>query len=99
VDFYIKPVKWAIKCLRDGSDLLEHIERFQLGGTYYPWIVSGEIQDYILLDFRTSKPTKIRDDALFLYSIVFSKDYTSYMIYDAKLNLVVERVALLNSMN
>ena len=60
VDFYIKPVKWAIECDRDGDRLPQHIGRFQPGGIYYPWIESGEIRDYILLDFRTSKPEKAR---------------------------------------
>lgn len=111
VDFYIKPVKWAIECAREGDRLDQHIARFQPGGIYYPLIATEEILDYILLDFRTSKPNKNRgmfafspsstnvnqlDDIPFLYFIVFSKDYTSYEIYDAKLNLVVERVTLVN---
>jgi len=111
VDFYIKSVKWAIECVREGDRLEQHIARFQPGGLYHPWIATEEILDYILLDFRTSKPSKKRgmfafspsstnvnqlDDIPFLYFIVFSKDYTSYEIYDAKLNLVVERVALVN---
>jgi hypothetical protein len=96
VDFYIKPTKWAIECLRDGSDIKGHIDRFLPGGIYYPCISSGEIKEYIILDFRKSKPTKTRDKAPFLYSIVFSNDYTSYEIYDAQLNLLVGRTALLN---
>jgi hypothetical protein len=101
VDFYIKSVKWAIECVREGDRLDQHIARFQPGGLYYPLIATEEILDYILLDFRTSKPNKNRgmfafspsstnvnrlDDIPFLYFIVFSKDYTSYEIYDAKLN-------------
>ena len=58
VDFYIEPVKWAIECNREGTHLQEHIRRFQPGGKYYPWIESGEIKDYILLDFQTSKPAE-----------------------------------------
>jgi len=110
VDFQIKSVKWAIKCVREGDRLEDHISRFQPGGRYYPMIECGEIQDYILLDFRTSKPRRARgmvsfspgltnadqlDDVPFLYFIVYSEDYAAYEIYDAKLNLVVDKVALL----
>jgi len=96
VDFCIKPVKWAIECSREGNRLRQHISRFQRGGIYYPLIAAGEICDYILLDFRTSKPDMIRDDVPFLYFVIFSEDYASYEIYDAKLNLVVEEVLLLS---
>jgi hypothetical protein len=58
--FHIKDVKWVIECVRDGDKIDEHIERFQKGGRYYKWIMSGEIEDYIILDFRTSKPRKAR---------------------------------------
>jgi hypothetical protein len=62
------------------------------------------------MDFRTSKPKKARgmvafspgstnanrlDDLPFLYFIICSDNYTTYEIYDAKLNLVVDEVALL----
>jgi hypothetical protein len=83
VDFYIKPTKWAIECLRDGSNIKGHTDRFLTGGIYYPCIASGEIKECIILDFRKSKPTKTRDKVPFLYFIAFSGDYTGYEIYDA----------------
>jgi len=95
VDFHIRSVKWAIECVREGDRLKEHISGFQPGGRYYPMIASGEIRDYILLDFRTSMPKKARDDTPFLYFIVYSDGYATYQIYDAQLNLVVDKVALL----
>ena len=60
VDFQIKSVKWAIECVREGNDLDDHIARFQPGGRYHKWMISGEIQEYIILDFRKSKPRKVR---------------------------------------
>lgn len=68
VDFHVRSVWWAIECLREGDRLEEHIARFQVGGRYYKWIQSGEIQDYILLDFRKSRPRKSRGMVLSLVS-------------------------------
>jgi len=96
VDFQIKSQKWAIECVREGDRLEQHIERFLEGGRYYKWIESREIEDYVILDFRTSTPRKVRDNIPFLYSIVFSKDYTCYETYDAQLNLVEKKRALTN---
>jgi hypothetical protein len=96
VDFQIKCQKWAIGCVTEGDRLEQHIERFLEGGRYHKWIESGEIKDYIILDFRTSMPRKVRDNNPFLYFIVFSDDYTCYETYDAKLNLVEEKRALTN---
>jgi hypothetical protein len=112
IDFRIKDVKWVIECVRDGDEIDEHIKRFQQGGRYYNWIVSGEVKEYIILDFRTSKPRKARsmvissrslrlmnanrlDNVPFLYFIVFSNDYTSYRTYDASVEPVGEKIALL----
>jgi len=60
IDFHVRDVKWVIECVRDGDEIDEHVGRFQKGGRYYKWIMSGEIKDYIILDFRTSKPRKAR---------------------------------------
>ena len=60
IDFHVKDVKWVIECVRDGDKIDEHIERFQQGGKYHKWIMSGEIKEYIILNFRTSKPRKAR---------------------------------------
>src|SRR4051794_31286783 len=35
VDFQIKPVRWAIECVRDGDRIEEHIARFRPGGRYH----------------------------------------------------------------
>ena len=60
VDFLVKSLGWAIECVRDGDRLEEHISRFQVGGRYHRWICSGDIKEYILLDFRISQPQKRR---------------------------------------
>ena len=111
VDFRIKDMKWVIECVRNGDEIDEHIERFQKGGRYHNWIMSGEVEEYIILDFRTSKPRKARGmvisfcssdlmnanrlDVSFLYFIAFSNDYTSYQTYDASVKPVGEKIALL----
>jgi hypothetical protein len=59
MNFLVKSQKWAIKCIRDGNRLEEHISKFEQGGRYHKWIASGEIQEYILLDFRKSPRQKI----------------------------------------
>jgi hypothetical protein len=116
VDFQIIHVKWAIECLRDGRSLGEHIRRFQEGGKHYKWIQSGEISDYILLDFRTDMPESPEgviippftlgsmhangpDGVPFLYFVIFANDYTNVEIYDAEINLVVNKTRLLESDN
>ena len=60
VDFLLKSQRWAIDCVRDGDRLEEHISKFKVGGKYHRWINSGEIQEYVLLDFRKSLPRKIK---------------------------------------
>lgn len=60
VDFRVKNQGRVIECMRDGSKLNEHIARFKPDGRYYPWILSGEVREYILLDFHTSVPCKAR---------------------------------------
>jgi hypothetical protein len=67
VDFQIKSVGW--ECLSDGNGLNEHIKIFQPpDGKYYRWVKSGEVQEYILLDFRQSKPQKARGTICLIYS-------------------------------
>ena len=56
VDFLLKKVKWGIECVREGTRLDEHIQRFLPGGRYYPWIEEKQMSDYILIDFRKSMP-------------------------------------------
>ena len=48
IDFRIRDMKWVIECVRDGDKIDDK------------WIKSGEIKDYIILDFRTSEPRKAR---------------------------------------
>ena len=111
VDFQIKAKKWAIECVRDGDQLTDHIERFQEEGIYYKWITSGEIQEYIILDFRKGAiPRKSRGMIMFcllflwnanrpdnvpLLFIVYSDKLFTYDVYDAQLNQVGETTSLL----
>jgi len=53
IDFFIPIVKWGIELTRDGSRIPEHGARFADSGAYGAWLKSTDMNDYILLDFRT----------------------------------------------
>ena len=53
IDFFIPIVKWGIEITRDGDRLLEHAARFTEAGAYGAWLESQDMNEYILLDFRT----------------------------------------------
>jgi len=96
VDFLVRQKNWAIECVRDGSRLNEHISRFQEGGRYYQWIESGEITEYIILDFRTGMPKIPLDIDIPLFYIVFNNDYSKFQVYDGKLKPRGVEITLLN---
>lgn len=58
IDFFIPVLKWGIELTRAGSRLDEHSSRFAKSGGYGAWLKSGDMDDYILLDCRTSTPRK-----------------------------------------
>jgi hypothetical protein len=58
IDFFIPSKKWGIELTRDGGKLDEHATRFANDGAYEEWLRSSNMVDYVLLDFRSQKPTK-----------------------------------------
>lgn len=59
IDFFIHQTKWGIECLQDGDRLQGHSRRFaDGGGDYGQWLEDGDMEDYILLDFRVGMPEK-----------------------------------------
>jgi len=60
IDFLIARKKWGLELLRDRDRLVEHMKRFEPGGQYFGMIQSGEMEQYIVLDFAVGEPTKPR---------------------------------------
>lgn len=58
IDFFIPSVKWGIELTRDGDRLDEHASRFELEGAYGRWLLDGDMESHILLDFRTKSVQK-----------------------------------------
>lgn len=58
IDFRIVEPSWGIEFLRDGDRLTEHCNRFLEKGTYHQWILNGLIKDWLILDYRHSRPQK-----------------------------------------
>jgi hypothetical protein len=56
MDLYIPDYKFGFEYLRAGNNIEGHAARFLEGGSYKKWIDSGDIVDYIILDFRFTKP-------------------------------------------
>jgi hypothetical protein len=60
VDFLVTQKKWGLELLRDRDRLVEHMERFQPGGQYFSMVESGDMEQYVVLDFTVTQPTKPR---------------------------------------
>ena len=58
IDFLVARKKWGLELLRYGDRLVGHMERFKPGGQYFSMIESGDMEEYIVLDFRDTQPTK-----------------------------------------
>lgn len=56
IDFLLPDVKWGIEILREGDRLGEHCQRFEGSGSYTPWIRSGLMTDWLIIDCRTTAP-------------------------------------------
>jgi hypothetical protein len=60
IDFLIAEKNWGLELLRDRDRLVEHMKRFELGGQYFSMVESGEIEQYVVLDFTVKRPMKAR---------------------------------------
>ena len=58
IDFFISNMGWGIELLRDGDRIDGHVSRFQEGGAYHPWLASGDMKEYVILDCRKTIPSK-----------------------------------------
>ncbi|KAA8895073.1 hypothetical protein FN846DRAFT_971411 [Sphaerosporella brunnea] len=90
IDFQIKSQHWGIEIVRDGLNLQEHLDRFELGGVYGPLISSGEVVAYTVVYCRSPgspRPRTLRGNTNLLYAI-FSQGFSSCKILDNKLDLI-----------
>ncbi|KAL5478279.1 hypothetical protein ACEPAI_2463 [Sanghuangporus weigelae] len=93
VDFYVPSKKWGIELLRDGNQLEEHSGRFLQTGSYGRTL---EIDEFIVLDFRSSRPQLAHPHLQNLYHVVFEDVYKVVVVLDNKLEEVPRsRVRLL----
>jgi hypothetical protein len=60
IDFLVAQKKWGLELLRDRDRLVEHMKRFEHGGQYFSMIQSGNMEQYIVLDFTVVQPVKPR---------------------------------------
>ena len=56
LDFQIGGVGWGLELVREGKQLTEHCHRFEPNGRYWPWVQSGSLADWLVIDCRTSVP-------------------------------------------
>jgi len=97
IDFFIPIKKWGIEITRDGGRLPEHSSRFNPPGAYGAWLVSGDMTDYILLDFRTSTPQNPHPRISRLYHVVFQRDYEAVVVYNNMMVKVAGPIPLLEN--
>jgi len=78
IDFFIdEGLDWGIELLRDGKNLLEHVNRFKEGGHYFEYSMKA----FVILDFRpdNSKP-QMKNYEVPVWYVLYSKDYKTLKI-------------------
>lgn len=58
IDFLVTGKKWGLELLRERNRLVEYMKRFETGGQYYSMMQTGEMEQYIVLDFTNTAPKK-----------------------------------------
>ena len=58
IDFLIAQKKWGLELLREGDRMVGHMKRFEPSGQYFSMIESGDMEQYIVLDFTVKQPMK-----------------------------------------
>ncbi|KAJ7109936.1 hypothetical protein C8R44DRAFT_800978 [Mycena epipterygia] len=76
-----KQRSWGMELLKDSDRVHEHAFRFGPTGAYHSMVSDG-IADFIIIDFRTTVPTKMQPSIPDLLHVVFAQDYTSVVFYD-----------------
>ncbi|KAJ5908689.1 hypothetical protein N7495_001371 [Penicillium taxi] len=56
IDFRLGSMRWGFELLREGDRLTEHCQRFVVNGSYSKWITNDLLRDWLIIDFRTSRP-------------------------------------------
>ena len=56
VDFFVGSRNWGIEVTRDGNR-----PATQFSGDYRAWLKECRLEDWILLDFRTTRPIQLHD--------------------------------------
>lgn len=73
VNFCVKKQGLVIEFMRDGQRMNGHIARFKQDGRFYLRVWSGEVSQYILLDFRTTVlQTSIQPPALLVDLLIMA---------------------------
>ncbi|PVF96259.1 hypothetical protein CPB86DRAFT_709453, partial [Serendipita vermifera] len=83
IDFLIPSKKWGVELTRNGNKLDEHASRFADDGAYGQWLQTSDMLDYVLLDFRNTRPMWPHQDIPKLYHVVFDDNYGEVRIPDS----------------
>ncbi|KAB8229541.1 uncharacterized protein BDW43DRAFT_303111 [Aspergillus alliaceus] len=94
IDFRIADVNWGIEVLREGNRLTKHCQRFINNGSYTQWIQNGWLQDWLIIDCRTSAPVPYNVPGTKLWRAVFASDFSSIEILDSYNRSLVPRFPL-----
>ncbi|KAL5365252.1 hypothetical protein BJX96DRAFT_8757 [Aspergillus floccosus] len=86
LDFFIPDMAWGIELVRNNDRIPEHLARFEPKGQYHRLVEQRNMEEWIVLNFTTKRPSKRRTEYDGrLYHLVFTDDFKSVEILDANL--------------